>query len=114
MQTKIKRKLVIIESPFEGNVKRNIRYARACLRDSFLRGEYPFASHLLYTQPGILNDNIKAERILGIHAGLEWGRFADYVAVYIDLGISKGMRLGIKTARQRGKLIKYRRLKNNF
>ena len=28
-----------------------MEYARACLRDSLLRGEAPIASHLLYTQP---------------------------------------------------------------
>lgn len=36
---------VIIESPYHGNVERNLRYLRACLRDSLLRGEAPFASH---------------------------------------------------------------------
>lgn len=41
---------VIIESPFAGEVEENIKYARQCLRDSILRGEVPFVSHLLYTQ----------------------------------------------------------------
>lgn len=55
-------KLVIIESPFAGNVRENILYARMAVRDSLLRGEAPIASHLLYTQEGILNDDIKEER----------------------------------------------------
>ena len=49
-------KLVILESPFAGDVKRNTAYARAALRDSLLRGEAPIASHLLYTQDGVLDD----------------------------------------------------------
>ncbi len=47
---------VILESPYGGTpeeVERNVKYARACLRDCLLRGEAPFASHLLYTQPGV-------------------------------------------------------------
>ncbi|MEK7211264.1 MAG: hypothetical protein AAB731_01390 [Patescibacteria group bacterium] len=40
---------VILESPFSGDVKRNIAYARACIRDCLRRGEAAIASHLLYT-----------------------------------------------------------------
>ena len=53
---------VIVESPYAGDVERNERYARACIRDCLLRGEAPFASHLLYTQAGVLDDTIKEER----------------------------------------------------
>ena len=62
---------VILESPFAGDIERNIKYARLCVRDSLLRGESPIASHLLYTQEGILNDEIESERMHGINAGLE-------------------------------------------
>jgi len=41
---------VLLESPYKGKdwseTEENIRYARACMRDCFLRGENPFASHL--------------------------------------------------------------------
>ena len=50
-------KLVYLESPYAGDVEKNIKYARLCMKDSLDRGEYPFASHLLYTQENILNDN---------------------------------------------------------
>lgn len=43
---------VMVDSPFAGDVERNIAFARACLRDCLIRGEAPFASHLLYAQPG--------------------------------------------------------------
>ena len=52
-------KLVILESPYAGEVEKNLDYARKCMKDCFLRGEYPFASHLLYTQNSILDDAIK-------------------------------------------------------
>ena len=82
---------VVLESPFAGNVEENIEYARMCVKDSLLRGEAPIASHLLYTQEGILNDNIKSERQNGLNAGLAWLDVADIHVFYIDYGMSKGM-----------------------
>ena len=78
---------VILESPYAGNVEENVAYARAAVRDSLLRGESPIASHLLYTQPGILKDDVPDERQLGIEAGLAWRFAADATVVYQDLGI---------------------------
>ena len=103
-------KLVIIESPFAGDVEKNTRYARACVRDSLLRGEAPIASHLLYTQEGILNDDIPEERQHGIDAGLAWRTVAQASVVYTDLGISKGMEYGIKAAQDAGVPVEYRTL----
>ncbi len=107
-------KLVILESPFAGDVERNVRYARACLRDCLLRGEAPIASHLLYTQPGVLDDLAKTERALGIAAGLAWGRVADLTVVYTDLGITAGMNEGIESARRDGRSIQMRRLPEDW
>lgn len=101
---------VIVESPYAGDIERNVTYARACVRDCLMRGEAPFASHLLYTQPGVLNDAIPEERMLGIHAGFSWGVVADAIVVYTDYGISKGMRYGIDAYKKEGKTIKYRTL----
>lgn len=89
---------VILESPYAGDVERNVEYARACLRDSLMRGEAPIASHLLYTQPGVLDDDMPAERKLGIEAGLAWGVSADATVVYVDHGYSTGMMEGVKRA----------------
>ena len=41
-------RLVIIESPYAGDIEANVVSARACVRDSLSRGEAPIASHLLY------------------------------------------------------------------
>ena len=67
-------KLVIVESPYAGDINKNIEYARAAVRDSLSRGESPIASHLLYTQEGILRDEVEEERQWGIDAGLAWRR----------------------------------------
>mgnify|MGYP001575260159 CR=1 FL=1 len=105
-------RLVVLESPYKGNtteeLERNIRYARDCMRDCFLKGDYPFASHLLYTQPGILDDNDNEERKLGIEAGLAWVTHAEATVVYTDLGISGGMKFGISRAEKEGRSIEYR------
>ena len=84
-------RLVIIESPYAGDVERNVAYARACMRDSLRRGEYPIASHLLYTQPGILDDDVLEEPELGIKAGLAWRAVAQKAIFYVGMGWSRGM-----------------------
>ena len=101
---------VILESPYAGDIERNVAYARACVRDSLLRGEAPIASHLLYTQPGILDDDVPEERQHGIDAGLAWRAVADASVVYTDFGISKGMGYGIAAARAAGLEVEYRTL----
>jgi hypothetical protein len=85
------RPCVILESPYAGDVKRNVGYARKCLRDSVLRGEAPIASHLLYTQPGVLDDDDIIERTLGIACGLAWLPRSSYSVFYTDRGWSNGM-----------------------
>lgn len=104
--------LVYLESPFAGDVETNVKYARACMADCLKRGEAPFASHLLYTQEGILNDNVPQERSLGIGAGLAWAQFARKTVVYTDLGISGGMKLGIQNAHLAGREVEYRQLQD--
>lgn len=86
---------VILESPYAGDVERNISYARKCLRDSLLRIESPIASHLLYTQDGVLDDNTPDERDLGIKAGLEWAAVAEKHVFYVDYGVSRGMQFAL-------------------
>ena len=101
---------VIIESPYAGNVQVNTDYARACVRDSLRRGEAPIASHLLYTQPGILDDLVEVERLKGINAGLAWISVADASVVYTDNGVSSGMKYGISAAEESGIPVEYRSL----
>lgn len=112
-------KTVIIESPFgtkpDGTrastpeIKCNIEYARACLRDSFNRGEAPFASHLLY--PQVYNDADPDQRKKGIDAGLLLiGARLELTAVYTDRGMTSGMIEGIKRAEACRRPVEYRKL----
>lgn len=99
---------VILETPFmpKGATKQELRrdaarkilYLRACMRDCLLRGEAPFASHGLYTQPGVLRDEVPEEREHGILAGFAWRRAAPRTVVYTDLGTSGGMKAGVDDA----------------
>lgn len=107
-------KLVILESPYSGDVEANIEYARACIRDCLSRDEAPIASHLLLTQPNILDDAIPEERALGILAGHEWYRAASACVVYTDRGISEGMKAGIVAARKKRVPVEYRQLEMNL
>ena len=100
-----------MESPYAGKFS-NIRYSRECLRDCIDRGESPFASHLLYTQKGVLNDSVPAERERGISTANAWLEVADYVVVYCDLGITEGMEQGIKKAIEAKKLVQFRWLRD--
>ena len=103
-------RLVIVESPYAGDIAANVDYARVCIRDALARGEAPFASHLLYTQPAVLRDEVPAERQWGIDAGLAWYRVADAAVVYTDRGISRGMESGIAAAKAAGKPVEFRSL----
>lgn len=104
---------VILESPYAGDVERNVRYARAALRDSLLRGEAPLASHLLYTQDGVLDDTIPEMRALGIAAGLSWVPLSDATVVYADHGITSGMQQGIDRAALEGRPVEIRLILSN-
>lgn len=107
--------LVIIESPYAANTDeerdRNVAYARAAMRDCLMRSEAPFASHLLYTQPGVLDDDDDGERALGMEAGWSVGRLAKKTVVYMDLGVSPGMEAGMERARLLGRPVERRWLK---
>lgn len=109
------RRRVVIESPLGAPTaeerEENRRYARACCREALLvYGEAPFASHLLYDQPGLLHDDMPEEREVGIAAGLDYVRDADATVVYVDHGISAGMARGIEEAKAAGRPVEERRL----
>jgi hypothetical protein len=101
-------RLVILESPYAGDVEANIAYAKKCIHDCLTKGEASIASHLLYTQSGILDDTKPEERKLGIEAGHAWYRVAEACVVYCDRGVSKGMTLGTEIAYKHGVPIEYR------
>ena len=99
---------VSVESPLAGNFRRNVRYAQLCLLDSLKRGEAPYASHLLY--PQVFDDLDEDQRRVGMTAGHVWLKQAELVAVYIDLGVSRGMSMAEALAIKLGKPTTTRRL----
>lgn len=103
-------KLVIIESPYAGDIEGNTTYARQCVRDSLERGEAPIASHLLYPQPGILREEVPEERAWGIAAGLAWREVAQLDTFYVDRGWSTGMRAALESCLTYGRKFEIRTL----
>lgn len=103
---------VQLESPFahpNPDTRRTYaEYRAAAMRDCLLRGDAPFASHALYTADGVLDDDIPAERALGIEAGFAWMNHAEAAVVYVDHGISRGMSLGIERAKSLNVPVEFR------
>jgi hypothetical protein len=93
---------VVIESPYAADtaagVARNMRYARACMAYCIANDAAPFASHLLYTQPGVLNDKDPAERKNGMRAGFAVAAKLQERWFFIDLGMTDGMLRGEEAA----------------
>lgn len=115
-------RIIVVESPYKPTadrsvapalwleqLHRNTRYARAAYRYCLLKcGVAPFASHLNYTQPGVLDDLDPEERILGIEAGLVIARKAgDESWFFVDLGGSDGMAQGERHADECGRPKKF-------
>lgn len=114
MTSKVTANPVVLESPFAGDVEANITYARKCMRDMLLRGEAPYASHLLYTQEDVLDDLIPDERKLGIEAGFAWKHIPGvHTVFYTDLGFTKGMELALGYITAHGMSYEFRRFDDN-
>lgn len=87
-----------IVSPHRGDtdvaLAENAEYALAAARDCFERGEWPMLVHGhglgLYVQA--LDDDDASDRELGMSAARAWMDAAVLVAVYVDRGVSGGMR----------------------
>jgi hypothetical protein len=112
-------KTVLIESPYAGDIDKNIDYAWKCVRDSCSRGEAPFASHLLYTVAvdkekyaqetlGKSDDSHWISREEGLKRCEAWRKVADKTVFYIDLGYSSGMIRAKEHALQIGQEIEER------
>lgn len=101
-------KIVVIESPYAGDIEKNVEYARRAMLHCLQRGEAPYASHLLYTQ--VWDDTVPELRTAGIAAGIAYHAKADVIAFYVDLGWSKGMLAAKEHAVRNGYTIEERTL----
>lgn len=88
---------VVIESPYAGEIDKNQAYLRDMIEGVIRGGGYPLATHAWL--PGVLDDNKEEERRKGMLVHLNWLEVADVVVVGTDLGISRGMELGIAYAK---------------
>lgn len=104
--------VVIIESPYKSDYADqhacHIDYLAAAIHHSMLSGEAPFASHGFY--PDYLREDDDFSRKLGIRLGQAVMARASFVAVYCDLGISPGMKEGIRAAHRLGLKVERRKL----
>lgn len=107
--------IVAIESPFKPSdatvdqyqgrysraelLRQNLIYARLCLLNALMRGEAPLASHLLYTQVWSEREDLRES---GIMAGMEIHHRVDLIALYVDIGISSGMRFAVDNGKLLG------------
>lgn len=89
-------KCIIVESPYAGDVEQNTLYAQRAMKYCLLHQEAPYASHLLYTQPNVLDDDKPNERDLGIHAGFAFKHLPNvHTTFFTDYGMSSGMELAL-------------------
>lgn len=102
------RPVVIVESPFAGDMEANRKYAIAACVDCLRRGEVPYASHLFF--PQFLDELKPEERELGLTAGYAMWPVATKIVFYNDRGISRGMGRALTRAHELKKPIEHRRL----
>ncbi len=104
MSERINRKYIYICSAYRGDVGFNIK--KACEYSKFvvLNGHIPIVVHLMF--PQFLDDNIEAERKLGISMGLDILSKIDEVWVF-GSKISEGMEAEILHAEINEKMIRY-------
>lgn len=108
-------KLCILETPYAGNIEDNVEYAQKCMHDMLLRKEAPYASHLLYTQPNVLDDSVPEDRDLGIYAGFAWKHLKGvHTVFYTDKGISKGMELALGYCKENNMSYEFRSLEESL
>ena len=99
--------VVILESPYSGDIPRNIAYAQRCMADSRLRGEITLVPHLLWTQHHLCPDHFVSDydpkyelKQIGRDVSLEQihvlRRLSQMVVFYFDYGLSSGMNDGLK------------------
>ena len=92
-------KLIYVASPYKGDIKKNIEYAKEACRYVLNQGNAFFCPHLLY--PQVLDDNHPEERRLGINIGKEFLAKCDELWAFGG-HISHGMFEEIEFARKIG------------
>ena len=93
-------KLVYICSPYQGEVERNLQYARELTRIALDNDFVPITPHLYLTQ--VVNDEVPEEREKGMAAGKELLKHCEYILIGSRYGLSAGMLEEIELALEYG------------
>lgn len=95
----MKNKLIYIASPYAGDVRRNVEFAKAACRYAMEQGHTPVAVHLLY--PQFLDDGDPVQRAVGLTMGHRVLEACDELWVCGE-HISSGMAAEITGAKRLG------------
>jgi hypothetical protein len=105
-------KMVVIESPYSGDVDRNIRYLNLAMADSsVLYNEAPYASHSYMTQHGraskfFVSDYDDKWTVLSRDGAIKVSdtirKRADLAVFYVDRGWSSGMKAAVQFYKDNG------------
>jgi hypothetical protein len=105
--------VVLLESPYSGNIPLHVAYAQRAMADARSRGEIVLMPHLLWTQhhkaPHYFVSDFKPEYDIsgaGREESLEQikvlRRFCHKVVFYMDYGMSSGMKHGLDDCIENG------------
>lgn len=92
-------RLVYITSPYAGDVKANVRFAKAACRYAMGQDCTPIAVHLIY--PALLDDSVPAKREAGIQMGMRVLEACDELWLCGER-LSAGMQAELAAAEQMG------------
>jgi len=84
-----RRKIIFVESPYSGDVTRNLKYARRAMEHVIKSGHIPIVTHLLWTQ--VMDDTDPTQRALALKMCEALRFVCDEVWFFNDYGISDGM-----------------------
>lgn len=93
-------KVVYVCSPYAGDTKRNIEYAKKLTRWAIVFGYVPITPHLYL--PQVLEEDDERERAVGLQLGLDLLRRCDGIMVGSKFGITIGMKAEIELAEKLG------------
>lgn len=103
------RPLVFVESPYSGDIDRNVRYLLLCTYDCWVRDEFPTHSHGCMTQHPAKRDFFVSDydpawdvytREAAIDGAHALRRACSKTIFYTDLGWSSGMKDGLKYCKE--------------
>ncbi len=85
-----------VASPCRGNVKQNLRFARAVAAHLARRGDTPLGSHLILA--GALDDEVPTDRDCGMKAGLHLVSKCDLLYAFVEEGSSPSEGVALEAA----------------